>query len=29
MRFSEAGWLLREILSFTIRHGETRDYLGI
>ena len=24
----EAGWLLREILSFTIRHGETRNYLG-
>jgi ribosomal-protein-serine acetyltransferase len=24
----EARWLLREALSFAIRHGETRDYLG-
>ncbi len=24
----EAGWLLREVLSFAIRHGETRAYLG-
>ncbi len=25
---SEAAWLLREALSFSIRHGETDDYLG-
>ncbi len=24
----EAGWLLREVLGFTIRHGETGEYLG-
>lgn len=24
----EARWLLREALSFAIRHGETEDYLG-
>jgi len=24
----EADWLLRQRLSFAIRHGETRDYLG-